>query len=338
MNRPSELILPAVQPEARSRILRLVAVYLVLAALLVFALRKAPLSRIWESLKHLDLWQVGILFIINALVIAFMTARWWFVARAEKPRLPFLPLIGYRLSVFGLSYFTPGPQVGGEPLQVIYLRRYHGFGFPRAVSIVIIDKLLEFFGNFVFIAVGLLAVIRAGILPAGDFPALAWLAIAALLVWPALHLFLLSRRVHPLTRLLRSLLPRWAHRKWFRLAIVSEHLAGTFTRRHPAALSAALIASLLAWTGMAAEYLLMLNFLEVHLQLWQSLASLTASMLAFLMPLPGGLGALEASQVLAIGSFGYPAAAAISLTLLMRARDLLNGGLGLILAARNLGR
>jgi uncharacterized membrane protein YbhN (UPF0104 family) len=54
--------------------------------------------------------------------------------------------------------------------------------------------------------------------------------------------------------------------------------------------------------------------------------------LAFLLGLPGGLGALEASQVLALGWFGQPAAVAISIALLMRGRDLLNGGLGLLLA------
>jgi len=56
------------------------------------------------------------------------------------------------------------------------------------------------------------------------------------------------------------------------------------------------------------------------------------------MPLPGGLGALEASQVFALGAFGQPASAAISLTLLMRARDTLNGGIGLLLAGRGIAK
>ena len=338
MSQPSDLVAPALRPPARLRVLRPFALFLILAGLLAFALRRAPIVEIWESLKHLSLWQIGLLFILNALVILSITARWWFVVHAEKPFIPLLPLIGYRLAVFALSYFTPGPQVGGEPLQVVYLRRNHNLSFARAVSTVIIDKLLEFFGNFIFIALGLFAVVRAGILPAADLPVLGWIAIFAPLLWPTLHILLLSRRVHPITWLLHLILPRFEKRKWFRMAVVSEHLAGAFTRRHPAALAASLTASILAWSGMAVEYVLFLRFLNVHLALWQSLASLTASMLAFLMPLPGGLGALEASQVMALGAFGYPAATAIGVTLLMRARDLLNGGLGLLLAARHFGR
>jgi uncharacterized membrane protein YbhN (UPF0104 family) len=56
------------------------------------------------------------------------------------------------------------------------------------------------------------------------------------------------------------------------------------------------------------------------------------------VPLPGGLGALEASQVFALGTFGYAAPIAISVVLVMRGRDLLIGGLGLLLAGRSVGR
>jgi len=54
--------------------------------------------------------------------------------------------------------------------------------------------------------------------------------------------------------------------------------------------------------------------------------------------LPGGLGALEASQVFALGFFGISAASAMSLALFMRARDLLIGGLGLLLAGRMIAK
>lgn len=78
----------------------------------------------------------------------------------------------------------------------------------------------------------------------------------------------------------------------------------------------------------------MVNFLGMQISAIQVFAALTAMQVAFLMPLPGGLGALEASQVFALGAFGQTASAAISLTLLMRARDILNGGIGLLLAGR----
>ena len=94
----------------------------------------------------------------------------------------------------------------------------------------------------------------------------------------------------------------------------------------------AIVVSLLSIVGIAVEYYLMVSFLGMKVNAIQVFAALTAMQVSFLMPLPGGLGALEASQVFTLGAFGQPASAAISLTLLMRARDILNGGLGLLLA------
>ena len=103
------------------RIFRTTVVYTILGLLLWWALRNVPFIEIWESTKQLKGWQILLLLFINAIVIALMAARWWIIVRADNREVPFLPLVGYRLSAFGVSYFTPGPQVGGEPLQIIYL-------------------------------------------------------------------------------------------------------------------------------------------------------------------------------------------------------------------------
>jgi uncharacterized protein (TIRG00374 family) len=317
-------------------------ILLILAGLLYFSLRNAPFIEIWNALSQLKLSQIGILLAINVAVILAMTARWWVIVRAENPSIPFLPLVRYRLSVFGLSYFTPGPQVGGEPLQVFYLKQNHGLTFARATSAVIMDKLLEFLANFLLIGAGLTAALRVGIIPRSGMQALGSLIpMAVILLWPAVHLLLLHRGKYPVSGLIRFASPLIGNPAWARLIIVSERMAASFTRRRLPALLGALFFSLATWAGMAAEYFLMAEFLNVHLSFEQILAALTAALFAFLMPLPGGLGALEASQVYALTAMGYTPAIGISLSLLMRARDVLNGGLGLLLAGnfvRNIGR
>jgi uncharacterized membrane protein YbhN (UPF0104 family) len=87
------------------------------------------------------------------------------------------------------------------------------------------------------------------------------------------------------------------------------------------------------WLSLLGEYLLMVRFLGIPFDLVQGVIALTLAQLAFLVPLPGGLGALEASQVLAMQLFGLSPALGLSLSLLIRARDVIFGGAGLILAA-----
>ena len=307
----------------------------ILVALLYFALRNAPLVGIWNTLRALKTTQIGLILVINALVIGLMTARWWIIVRAENPSVPFLTLVGYRLSVFGLSYFTPGPQVGGEPLQVIYLQKNHGMSFARATSAVIMDKLLEFLVNFLLIGVGAWAILRVGLISGtGIRLNLSLIGLAVLLIWPLVHVALLYNGITPVSRiLLRQPFIQKDHQS-IRLVVVAERMASAFCRKHVRAMFAAIGVSILSILGIVLEYYLMVSFLGMRINAVQIFASLTALQVAFLMPLPGGLGALEASQVFALGAFGQPASAAISLTLLMRARDILNGGLGLLLAGR----
>lgn len=319
----------------KPKYLRTFVIYLALITLLYFALRNAPFIEIWGALRQLRLSQIGILFVINVAVILAMAARWWIIVHADNPSVPFWPLVKYRLSVFGLSYFTPGPQVGGEPLQVFYMQRNHGVSLARATSAVIMDKLLEFLANFILIGVGITAALRAGVISQNGTQGLGSLIpLAVILVWPVVHLILLYRGRYPISGLLRAAAPIIRNPNWVRLIIVSERMAASFTRKKLPALLIALFFSMLAWAGMAAEYFLMASFLKTDLSFEQTLAALTAALFAFLMPLPGGLGALEASQVYALTSMGYAPAIGISLSLLMRARDILNGGIGLLLATK----
>ena len=319
----------------RGKVVRRLAIYLALGGLLYVALRNVPLPDIWEALGQLRVSQLALILLINALVIVSITARWWIIVRAENAAVPFLSLVGYRLSVFGLSYFTPGPQVGGEPLQVFYLQRNHGISFARATSAVIMDKLLEFLANFILIGAGLTAAARVGLLSRTSTQ-VSWslIPLAVVLAWPLVHLVLLYHGRYPMGSLLRSLAPVVGSRAWMRLIMVAERMAASFTRRRPGSVLMALGFSLLAWGGMALEYFLIASFLSARLSFEQTLAALTAALVAFLMPLPGGLGALEASQVYALETLGYAPAIGISISLIMRGRDIINGTIGLVLAGR----
>ena len=275
---------------------------------------------------------------IDVMIYLFVTARWWLIVQAENKNISYLPMIGVRISVFGISYFTIGPQVGGEPLQVIYLQRKYGMTYTRAASTVVMDKLLELLANFILLVFGLTGIVQAGILRVAavrHFVSL--IVLSALVAWPLIHIILLYKKIYPLSASLQKM-SFIQNTKAVRFIRAAEHLAGRFCQRQTRTLLAASLVSLMAAFGMVSEYFLMTSFLQVHLSFWQTVAAWTAGWLSFLVPLPGGLGALEASQVFALGFFGVSAASAISLALFMRARDLLIGGLGLLLAGRMIAK
>ncbi len=310
-------------------------IYLALIPLLYFALRNAPLAEIWNTVRQLKFWQIAVLVLINSAMYLLVTLRWWIIARAKNRSIPYFPLVLVRVAVFGISYFTLGPQVGGEPLQILYLQRKYGMTYTRATSTVIMDKLLEFLANFFLLVIGLTGILEAGIFSTNaSTPLVSLLPMVAILLWPFIHITLMIRGIYPIGAALRLAFSRFGIPKWIRFIIISEQMAGLFCQRNPRALWMATGASLLAGAGMISEYMLITSFLGVNLHSWQTIAGWATSWLSFLVPLPGGLGALEASQVFTLGAFEVSAALAISVALLIRARDLLIGGLGLLLASR----
>jgi uncharacterized membrane protein YbhN (UPF0104 family) len=199
------------------------------------------------------------------------------------------------------------------------------------------DKLLELLANFFLLAVGLTAILQAGVLSGNG--GMSWLSLGGLLflcMWPPIHIVFLYERKYPISGLLRSIPFLQKDSRPVRFIAASERLAGAFCRRHLTSLLAAAAISICAGVGMVAEFALIVKFLDIQLSSWQTIAAWTAGWLSLLVPLPGGLGALEASQVFALGMFGVPATLAIGVTLVMRGRDLLMGGLGLFVASRAL--
>jgi len=309
-----------------------VGLFALLVALLWWALKDVPLGEILETAARLRPWHLIVILLVNSLYYFFTTLRWWLIVTASHRQVSFKHLIVVRLAVFGVSYFTPGPQVGGEPLQVLRLRQRYGVPFTRATATVILDKLLEFLVNFLLIAAGLFAILQAGILFGNAMRMGSAIAgIALLISWPPIHITLLFKRRYPLSWVIRATRVSPKH-KFYRFVRAAEHLAGAFIQRYPGRLFSALLSSLLSGGLLVLDYTLITRFLGINLSLWNTFTCWAMGWLSLLMPLPGGLGALEASQVFALGQFGYSAATALGLTLLMRGRDIFIGSIGLLLA------
>ncbi len=324
--------------------------WIIAPLLLAWVLRNVPLDEAWAIARQLTLPELLGLAALNALVLLSFSGRWWIILRSQGYRLPYLRLAGYRLAAFGVTYFTPGPQFGGEPLQVYLPEKRDGVPRSTAVAAVALDKALELLVNFAFLAGGVALIVQRGLLsPNAGQTALA--AAVALLLLPPLFLAAVAAGGYPLTRLARAAL--WPVHLWRRSrpnpgaasepsrleylvngVAASERQVMAFCRQQPAALATATGITLLSWVGMGAEYWLALQALDIPLSPIQTIIALTAARVAFLAALPAGLGALEASQVLIFGALGVNPAAGLSLSLLIRLRDVTIATIGVGWAMR----
>ncbi|MCU0489297.1 MAG: flippase-like domain-containing protein [Anaerolineales bacterium] len=308
---------------------------LLAAALLAF--RLLPWRAMGAILSTLSALEILILLVVNAAILLLFSARWWLILRAFGYRIPYYQLSIYRIAGFAISYFTPGTQFGGEPLQVYLATSRHGVPASTSTAAVALDKLFELCANFTFLAAGVLFIASSGLLPGLASPGLALWA-GAFLALPLLYFWSLSTGRRPLSTLVQRLPARLFSQRWLKaipsLVTATEGQIAHFFQDHLTTAFAALAISGLVWLAMVFEYRLMTAFLGANLNLSQAIAGFTATRLAFLTPLPGGVGLLEASQALALQAFGFSQAAGLSISLLIRSRDILIGLFGLWLGAR----
>lgn len=314
------------------------AIWPAVLALLIWAVRGIDWSDVAQRLAAIQAWQWLVLLALNSAIVLVFSGRWWAILRGMGQHPGTLWISAIRLAGFAVSYFTPGSQFGGEPLQIDLLHRRHAVPISSAVASVTLDKALEVLGNATFLAFGLVVMVRLRWLDSRQ-AALPGLVAGLLLALPLGLLLAWWAGRRPLTRLTRWA-ARHAETRWPALTRLQhgvqafEMQAGGFCRQQPWHLTLAMGFSLLSWIAIVLEFWLMLWFLGAGLRPEETVAVVTASRVAQLVPIPAALGALEASQIFALQALGYPATLAISLTLLIRLRDLLFGGLGLILAAR----
>lgn len=317
--------------------------WLLAAALLYVVLRSVPLADTWVALQQLRWPQIMLLIGVNGLILLLINARWWIILRGHGYSVPFFALLRYRLAAFGVSYFTPGPHFGGEPLQVYLVEKEQQAPRVTAIAAMSLDKSLEMLVNFTFLLAGVIiiieqrtlgesvggeAIVFAGILlliPLGYLTAV-WAGHA-----PASWLLALFIRMPLWQGVARSRAPGWLARlrNGHQAVLSSEKETSDFFRRAPWAVVLALLVSIAAWVLMILEFWLMVAFLGVSLSLIQLLTALTAARIAILLLLPGSIGALEASQAFAFGAMGLNPAIGISASLLIRGRDVLVGMIGL---------
>jgi uncharacterized protein (TIRG00374 family) len=271
---------------------------------------------------------------LNTIVLATFAARWWIILRFQGVKVGFLPVMLYRLAAFGVSYLTPGPQFGGEPVQVLLLQTRHDVPAERGIASVTLEKAIELGVNGLVLFAGALFVFQSGLVPGfgvgGVFGSFLLMAV------PVGLLGVMWAGVRPFSPLLRGL-PTWlTSRKWFQrmlhaVAGSEDEIIRLCAHNKPAIIGASVV-SALSWVLVVGEYGLALAFLGSPLPPNEVMALVLAARAAILLPTPGGLGAVEASQMIVTQALGYDPSIGLGVSVLIRARDLAFATVGIVVA------
>ena len=303
--------------------------------LLYWALKDIRFRELFTNLRRLTALQIGVLLAVNLLFVLVLTLRWAVILRGLGAPVSLFRLLSYRLAGFAVSYLTPGPQFGGEPLQLYLAKKQSAVCYDVGSASILLDKTFELLGNFTFLGLASLAVLPLGLLSSSGLR-LAIPLPSLLIALPVAYLTAVFVGIRPLSwcvsRMPAGFLARPRIRKAEALIRSSEARILDYCRRRGRTLLQILLFFLLVWTISLSEMRLILHFLKVQVTFGQTLLVLAGGKFAFLLPFPGALGALELTYVELFDLLGLGAETGMSLVLYMRARDLLFAAAGLIAA------
>lgn len=315
---------------------RIVTSLLWLTALVLVAwtLLQMPLGAIVDTVAKLTVSQWLLFIALNTSVLLALTQRWRGLINMQRQQVSLSEIFLIRQAGQCISFITPGPQFGGEPFQLYWVWKRCSVPMHQGFLALALDRFMELWINF---AVLLMAACYLFVNATEAVAAVPWLRVGLAAVLPlaglSILLWIVLRKPGALTGALRRITARWAQSP--RLSRLGDIGAGQWqamqsswqdtgrqrSQQQRTALIETAGLTLLTWVAVLAELWLLLSFVGVQPDVNAFVLIFVTIRMAMLLPLPAGIGTIEAGVLWTFHTLGLDVSAAVGLIALMRLRD-----------------
>jgi uncharacterized protein (TIRG00374 family) len=310
---------------------------------LVLMVTQLNFDEVYEGVQRAGYWFLAVVALWAVLYI-FNTAAWWLIINSQSApasdkqpsHVSFLWLYKITVSGFALNYATPGGLMGGEPYKIMSLSSK--IGTERATSSVILHTMTHIFSHFWFWLISCVLFVMTEPLNVLTSSILVMVTLFCLTaIW-----FFIKGYKKGIARTVMTILShipfikKWAQRMIERysdnLTTIDHQIASLHNQnRRTFVLAVMLELSCRIVSALEIMFVLLVimpevNFVQCILIL--AFTSLIANMLFFI---PLQLGGREGGFLMSVNGLGMTASAGIFVALIVRLRELIWTGIGLLM-------
>jgi len=293
-------------------------------AIFVIAALSVNMADVINTLRLISIYDLLILLGFYLLVYTISSARWGIVAKAFGSKISFPKLYVFRLAEWAGSYLTPFSRLGGEPVMAYLFKKEAKTKYRKGVSIIIINKVLDFASALALVFIGLLLLIINYWHSLTD--RMIFILIVSILV---LSYLIYSFYVKTLkkegffTTLIRPFKELIPHKTLHKSIKIVEKELSAFLKANKRKLIILGIISLIVQMLMIVEYKLIGLVLGINLSLISLLIINIFFILSFTIPTPGSIGSMEGMLAFIFGILGFGASKGFAFSLSLRAVEII---------------
>jgi uncharacterized protein (TIRG00374 family) len=292
----------------------------VLLLTLLYFVRPATII---ESFKKITLAQFGLIILLKLGFMILGALKWKVILDFYNQKVSISKLYFFKFATFSVSFFTPMAAVGGQAVGVVLLKNER-VPVKIGVATMLIDSVLT---PFISIIISLLAVLIFLLTKFSDAPVfiLGVAILFSIVLFSVLFFIAFKIKRTDIKNHQNGFLLKWKVVIYDFLITFSD-----FFRENKKGTLFLVILILLGHAAVLFEIFLILYFLDVGLGVIEIALIEAGFTFAFVIPISQALGVAEMSGAYFLNLLGYSATLGVSLTLILRARHLLVGLIGVV--------